>query len=131
MSEAGARGVVVAHSDLARALIGAVERISGIGDALVAVSNEGLSPAAVRERLDALVGDGPTIVFADLREGSCGLAARQVCVGNSPRRALVTGVNLPVLLDFVMKRHMPLEELVPRLVERGRASIASGGELAR
>lgn len=128
---AGTRGIVVAHSALAQALIDAVERIAGVDDALVALSNEGLSPEAVRERLDELAGDGPAIVFADLREGSCGLAARQVCIGSGPHRALITGVNLPVLLDFAMKRHLPLDELVPRLVERGRGSIASGAELRR
>ena len=132
MSDEGIRGIVVAHSDFARALIGAVERIAGSeGEPLVALSNDGLGPAQIREKLDALVGDGPAIVFADLREGSCGLAARQVCVGSGPRRALITGVNLPVLLDFVMKRHLPMDELVPRLVERGRASIVSGEEIRR
>ena len=124
MNEGAVRGIVVAHSDLARALIGAVERIAGADEgALVSLSNEGLGPDAIREKLDELAGDGPAIVFADLREGSCGLAARKVCLGGAPRRALITGVNLPVLLDFVMKRTLPLEELVPRLVERGRASI--------
>ncbi len=132
MSNAGVRGIVVAHSDLARALIEAVERIVGPdAGALVPLSNEGLGPDAIRDRLDELVGDGPAIVFADLREGSCGLAARQVCLGAGGERALITGVNLPVLLDFAMKRHLPLDELVPRLVDRGRAAIASGGELGR
>lgn len=131
MSDDGIRGIVVAHSELARALIAAVERIAGQEEgALVALSNEGLGPEAMREKLDDLVGDGPAIVFADLREGSCGMAARQVCLGGRTR-ALVTGVNLPVLLDFVMKRHLPLDELVPRLVERGRAAIGSGVEPRR
>lgn len=131
MSDDGVRGIVVAHSELARALIGAVERIAGSEEgALVPLSNEGLGPEAIREKLDELVGEGPAIVFADLREGSCGLAARQVCLGGGTR-AVITGVNLPVLLDFVMKRHLPLDELVPRLVERGRAAIGSGVEPRR
>ena len=131
MSDDGIRGIVVAHSELAGALIAAVERIAGHEEgALVALSNEGLGPEAIRKKLDDLVGDGPAIVFADLREGSCGMAARQVCLGGRTR-ALVTGVNLPVLLDFVMKRHLPLDELVPRLVERGRAAIGSGVEPRR
>ncbi|HUE77744.1 MAG TPA: hypothetical protein VMM83_07360 [Longimicrobiales bacterium] len=133
MSEGGVHGVVVAHSDLARALIQAVERIAGPAEdgALTALSNEGLGPDGIRARLDELVGDGPAIVFADLREGSCGLAARQVCLGAGDQRALITGVNLPVLLEFAMKRHLPLAELVPRLVDRGRAAIASGPESRR
>jgi mannose/fructose-specific phosphotransferase system component IIA len=132
MSDGEVRGIVVAHSELARALITAVESIAGTTEgALVPLSNDGLGPEAIRERLDELAGDGPAIVFADLREGSCGLAARAVCMGDGPRRALVTGVNLPVLLDFVMKRHLPLDDLVARLVERGRAAITSAPEPRR
>ena len=36
---------------------------------------------------------------------------------------VVSGVNLPVLLDFVFHRDMPLAALVERLVEKGRAGI--------
>lgn len=128
MSERLPRGVIVAHSDLARALVSAVERIAGIDeDVLVAVSNEGLGPNGLRERLDEVLGEDPGIVFADLREGSCGAAGRQVCLGGGPR-ALVTGVNLPMLLDFVMKRHLPLPELVARVADRGRGAIGTLAE---
>jgi mannose/fructose-specific phosphotransferase system component IIA len=89
----------------------------------VAVSNEGLGPTGIRERLDEVLGEGPAIVFSDLRDGSCGMAARQACVG--PDRVLITGVNLPVLLDFVMKRQLPLRELVPRLLDRARSAITA------
>lgn len=117
------RGVVVAHADLARALIEAVDRIVGLEDgALVAVSNEGLGPADIRARLAEVAGTGPAMVFTDLREGSCGMAARHLCVG-SPNHVLVTGVNLPMLLDFAMNRDRPLLELMDRVVERGRRGI--------
>ncbi|NIP82926.1 MAG: hypothetical protein GWM90_28345 [Gemmatimonadetes bacterium] len=117
------RGVIVAHSDLAAALVAAVQRISGVGpEALVALSNEGLGPGGIRDRLDELVGDHPAVIFSDLKGGSCGMAARQLC-GSRPGNGLVTGVNLAVLLDFVMNREMPMAELLERLQERGRAAI--------
>ncbi len=117
------RGVVVAHADLARALIEAVDRIVGIEEgALVAVSNEGLGPADIRARLAEVVGKGDAIVFTDLREGSCGMAARHLCLA-SPCHVLVTGVNLPMLLDFATNRDRPLPELVERVVERGQRGI--------
>lgn len=129
MSDA-VRGIVVAHSDMARALVEAVERIAGIEeDALVPVSNEGLRPEQVRDRLAELVGNDRAIIFTDLREGSCGMAARQVCLPTS-NRVLITGVNLPVLLDFVMNRHLPLTELTERLLDRGRKSIRAMPEPA-
>lgn len=123
MSEAPIIGVVVAHSDLASALIGAVQRITGVGDdVLLALSNEGLGPEAMRSRLAELVADGPAIVFTDLREGSCGMAARHVCL-SGPDRVLITGVNLPMLLNFALKRDLPQGELVALLLDRGRSAI--------
>lgn len=117
------RGVVVTHAGLGRALIEAVDRIVGLeDDALVALSNEGLGPAEIRDRLNEMVGSGPAILFTDLREGSCGMAAQHICLQHSDQ-VLVTGVNLPMLLDFVFHRELPLEELVPRLLEKGRGGV--------
>lgn len=117
------RGVVVAHADLARAMIEAVDRIVGLDQgALTSVSNEGLGPDEMRERLTAAAGSGPTIFFTDLREGSCGMAARRTCLGRSDQ-VLVTGVNLPMLLDFAMNRHLPLDALIDRVVDRAQRAI--------
>jgi mannose/fructose-specific phosphotransferase system component IIA len=117
------RGIVVAHADLARALIEAVDRIVGLGqETLQAVSNEGLGPGGIRQALEEIAGDGPAILFTDLREGSCGMAARHLCMAREDH-VLVTGVNLPMLLDFALNRDRPLEELVERVVERGRRAV--------
>ncbi len=119
----GVRGIVVAHADLARALVDAVDRIVGLEDgALVAVSNEGLGPAEIRDRLAEATGEGPAVVFTDLREGSCGMAARQICLHREDQ-VLITGVNLPMLLDFAMNRQRPLEEVVERVLDRGQRGI--------
>jgi len=130
MSEAGHRGVVVAHGSLATGLVDAVRRIAGVGDdVLTAVSNDGLSPDGIRERLNDILGDGPGVVFSDLREGSCGMGGRRVCLDRGDR-LLVTGANLPMLLDFVTHRNLPLRELATRLVDRGRASVVAFPETA-
>jgi mannose/fructose-specific phosphotransferase system component IIA len=125
MSDAkpGVRGVVVAHGEMADGLVSAVRRIVGdAADSLHALSNDGKSPAVLREELDELAGDEPVVVFVDLATGSCGIAALSCCRDRA-RRVLVGGVNLPMLLDFVFSRSLPLEELVPRLIDRGRAAI--------
>lgn len=113
----------MAHAGLAEALIEAVDRIVGLEEgALVALSNEGLGPAEMQARLEALAGDGPALIFTDLREGSCGMAARRLCLAR-PDHVLLTGVNLTMLMDFALNRHRDIHELAERAVERGRAAI--------
>jgi len=124
MSEGpGTTGVVVAHGAMAQGLVDAVRRIAGgAADALTPLSNEGLSPQDLRDELDRAAGAGPAVVFADLLSGSCGMAA-MVATRNSGVRRVVCGVNLPILLDFVFHRDLPLDELVARLVDKGRDGI--------
>jgi mannose/fructose-specific phosphotransferase system component IIA len=130
MSEAGHRGVVVAHGQLAAGLLSAVRRIAGVDEGvLFGLSNDGLGPDAVLTRLDELLEGGPGFIFSDLREGSCGLIARKACQVRTDR-VLVTGANLPMLLDFVMQRHLPEEQLIRRLVERGRGSVTTFPEVS-
>lgn len=118
-------GVVLAHGAMARGLADAVAKIAGPGeDVLIPLSNEGKSGEALQEELEGLLGKGPGIVFTDLTSGSCALSARRCCRPGEGR-AVVFGVNLPVLLDFVFNRNLPMEELVPRLLEKGRAGLTS------
>ncbi len=117
------RGLLLTHGEMAEGMADAVRRISGMeAEALHALSNEGESPETLAERVDELLGDVPAIVFTDLGTGSCALVARLTCRGRG-RRTVVFGVNLPMLLDFVFHRHLPLEELVPRLLEKGREGV--------
>jgi mannose/fructose-specific phosphotransferase system component IIA len=123
MSETGVRGIVIAHGDMATGLIDAVKHIAGIdGDFLVPLSNRGLGPDALAAEVRRLADDVPTIVFTDLQSGSCGFAARR-CVQDLPNLVVISGVNLPILLEFVMRRQLPLDQLVPFLLSRGRAAI--------
>lgn len=117
------RGVVVTHARLGEAMIEAAEEVSGITGALVAVSNRGVTPERLLERVTAAVEGGPAVVFVDLAAGSCGFAGR-AAARDCPRGAtVVTGVSLPMLLDFLFNRHLELPELVERLVDRGRSNI--------
>lgn len=125
-----ARGVIVTHARLGEALIEAAEEVSGVRDALVAVSNRGCTPDVLRERVAEAVGRGPVVVFVDLAAGSCGFASR-AAVRSCGESAIVTGVSLPILLDFLFHRDLPLADLTARLVDKGRANITAAGPEAR
>jgi mannose/fructose-specific phosphotransferase system component IIA len=126
MSDEGlVRGVLLAHGSMAHGMTDAVRRISGVGEeALVAVTNDGKSPDILKEELNGLLSEGPFIVFTDLASGSCALTAR-LCCRRGTDQVVVFGANLPMLLDFVFHRHLPLQELVPRLLGTGRESLQS------
>jgi mannose/fructose-specific phosphotransferase system component IIA len=127
-SEEAVRGILISHGGMADGIVDAVRRITGAGDeALQPVSNHGLAPDDLAAQLRQLVGSGPTIIFTDLQSGSCGFAARRLA-REFPQLVVISGVNLPLLLEFVMHRDMEVAELVPRLLSRGRAAIGCAPE---
>jgi mannose/fructose-specific phosphotransferase system component IIA len=119
----GIRGVVIGHSSLGEGMVAAVRRITGVDeDALSSLSNEGRGPDELLEAIRKRAGDNPVILFTDMGGGSCAFAARKAAMMRGST-AHVAGVNLPLLLDFVFHRELPLTELAERLVESGRAGI--------
>lgn len=116
------RGVIVSHSAVAEALVAAVNSITGIADALVAVSNEGCDHAALAERLSEAVGTRPAVLFIDLPGGSCLTGAARFAHGQ-PNLAVVTGVNLAMLLDFVFHRDVAPAAAARRAAEAGGKAI--------
>jgi mannose/fructose-specific phosphotransferase system component IIA len=116
-------GVVVAHGDLADALVHAVEEITGIRDALVAVSNRGCDRTALEQRILDAVAGRPGLVFADLPTGSCFLAARHG-LAERPDVRVIGGVNLSMLVDFVFHREAGLVAAEERARNVGGQAIA-------
>ncbi len=115
-------GVVVGHGDVARALVAAVEEISGIQGALVAVSNSGCDRGQLEDRIVAAVGDRATVVFVDMASGSCLFAALRR-FRDRPRVRVVTGVNLAMLLDFIFHREDDAQTAAARAVEAGGKAL--------
>jgi N-acetylgalactosamine PTS system EIIA component len=122
MSDVALRGVVVAHGALASALVAAVEEITGVRDVLVAVSNRGCDRDTLEARLREAAGSGPAVVFVDLQSGSCFFAAMH-SLGALPGMRVVTGVNLPMLVDFIFHREAGLEAAVARARDVGEKAI--------
>lgn len=117
------RGLVVAHSSLAEGMVAAARQISGAGEEVLRpLTNDGKGPEGLLESVTRELGDAPAVIFTDLPSGSCAFTARKLSLSR-PDTALICGVNLAMLLDFVFHRDLPLPQLVQRLVEKGRAGI--------
>ena len=117
--------LIVMHADLAQALVRAAERVVGPIEDVTLLSNEGLSrddlEQAIEERVQHWKHGG--LLLTDFWGGSC-----HTCGASAMRRhgevAIVTGVNLPLLLDYVYNRDkFPSGELAERLQQKGRESI--------
>jgi len=122
-----ALGIIVTHGAMSQGLVDAVTKITGVEEgALIPVSNDGKGPDALVAEVAAAaaLAEGPVVIFTDLMQGSCALAARFVC-RDPTNRTVLFGTNLPMLLDFVFQRDLPLDELQRRLLARGRAGICS------
>jgi mannose/fructose-specific phosphotransferase system component IIA len=120
-------GLIVTHGALGSELLRTVEGILGAQSDVHVLSNDGFSgdalSRAIEDRVRAVPDEWAVVVFTDLAAGSCGIASRRAdpC-GRVVRK--VTGVNLPMLLEFFHYRDtLPLDELLPRMEAKGKAGI--------
>jgi PTS system mannose-specific IIA component len=117
--------LLVTHGTLGDELVRTVAAILGPQDGVETLSNSGLSADALAEaierRLDGMPAQAPVVLFTDLAAGSCGIASRRV--GREGLRK-ITGVNLPMLLEFFHYRDtLSLDELLSRMEAKGKAGI--------
>jgi mannose/fructose-specific phosphotransferase system component IIA len=119
-------GVVVTHGGVAEGMVDAAERITGLTGVLLAISNEGCGMDDLGERIDNATKGKPSVVFVDMPVGSCLQAAARV-VRTGGDRAMVAGVNLPMLLDFCFHRDSTASEAALRAVDKGLAAIKTLG----
>lgn len=127
------RIVVVSHGELAAALCATAQLICGPLDAVVPIGLDASAPPEelaleLRAALDGPdVAELPVLVLADLAGGTpfniASLVARQV-----PNVVVLGGVNLGMLIEAITSVD-PLEQVVPHLVEAGRAGIREAAPL--
>jgi len=119
------RGVIVSHAAVAEALVAAVRAITGVEGALIPVSNEGCDQDALKARLVEATASQPAVLFVDLPGGSCLTSSLRFARGRA-ELAVVTGVNLAMLLDFVFHRDVAPAEAARRAAEAGGKAIKVG-----
>jgi mannose/fructose-specific phosphotransferase system component IIA len=115
-------GVIVTHAAVAQALLAAVAAITGVGDALIPVSNDGCDSGALTARLTQAIAGRPVVLFVDLPGGSCLTTSIRLARTNADV-AVVTGVNLAMLLDFVFHRDLTPAAAATRAAEAGSRAI--------
>ncbi len=119
------RAVLVTHGELGRELVRTVESIVGPQEEVHFVSNAGASLETLVARVREVIGEngGPAVLFVDLLGGSCGHACRAL-LAQETASAVVSGVNLPMLLDFFCNRgRVPFDELKQRILQKGRDGV--------
>ncbi len=120
---AAPKAIVLAHGNVAEALVAGVDLITGRGDRFFPLSNQNLGAAEIdallRERVGAL---GARVIFTDLPAGSCNFAACRL-LKDRPGLMVVTGVNLPALLQFATRDTASDADAVAAAVERGGSAL--------
>ncbi|MCP4571913.1 MAG: hypothetical protein GY838_06125 [bacterium] len=123
------RGYVITHGAIGEELVRVATLILGPQVGLEAASNAGRSAqditAGIAEWLAA--GREPALIMIDDYGGSCANAAQLAC-GDRSDTAIVSGVNLAMILGFLTWREThELEELSQRIVDKGREAIVRLG----
>lgn len=120
------RGIIVGHGSFSEMMLRTAEQIVGKQDFVEVVSNTGMSCTLLNDKLDEVVGHTnkhETIVFVDLPGGSCTISCYNM-LKNREDINVICGINLPILIEFFMLREKyGADQLVPILVEKGKASI--------
>jgi PTS system N-acetylgalactosamine-specific IIA component len=117
--------IVAGHAEFADGLISAVEKITGRGARLVSVSNRGLGPAEIEATMRAAAdATSVRVIFTDLPAGSCTIAARRL-LRDRPDLRLVTGANLPAVIDYVLSVDVDADpsDALAHAVDRGRGAL--------
>ncbi len=126
MDNKGPIGILVTHGGLARELIQTAEYIIGEIPFCYAISNKDLGDEALIARIRGIIEKAsPSFVFlfVDYFGSSCSMNCTRAARGMK-NVVVISGVNLPILLDFVTKRGtMSPEEIVRNLVKRGQESV--------
>jgi PTS system N-acetylgalactosamine-specific IIA component len=127
MSDGVVRALVAGHGDFAAGLVSAVDAITGQGSMLEPIQVKGLCSEDIQHLLrERLLATGALVIFTDLQAGSCTMAARRI-LREVADVALVSGTNLPMLLDFTMSRVEDPVEAARAAVEKGRSSMTVVG----
>lgn len=129
------RALVITHGDIGRELVRVTEMILGPTEGLTAMSNMGKSAIDITAEIKKWLESSPAVdsetdqklILLDDYGGSCATSAQLAC-GQDPETAVISGVNLAMLLGFVTWRDTgDFSDLVAKTVQKGREAIVQVG----
>ncbi|GBE30708.1 MAG TPA: hypothetical protein ENH10_05275 [Bacteroidetes bacterium] len=114
-------GLVVTHGKLGEVLVHEVEHLIGRQDSFKSLSTLGMSAGEITEKVHNLIGNDQYIVFTDT-PGTSPTIRSYAAIQND--QAVVSGVNIGMLLSFIMNREtIDFRELTERMVRDGRRCV--------
>jgi mannose/fructose-specific phosphotransferase system component IIA len=126
MTEKDITGIIVTHGQLGEELLRTVGLIIGEVHDCYALSGSDLGDEQVVKSIHEILDRNnakSAIVFVDYFGGSCGISCVKAARGLEGVK-VISGVNLPILLDFVTKQGtMGLDDIVDHLIHRGQESV--------
>ncbi len=126
--------IIVSHGTLSEALLNTSEMILGKQEKITAIpliASQGLDDlkAKLREAVEALASKEGVLILADMFGGS----AANVSAGflASYKVEVLTGVNLPMLLEAMLSRaaYTEVKQLAKYLAEKSRGAIINIGDI--
>lgn len=118
--------IILTHSQLSFAYQKILEKMFGVLENTVFLSNEGMSLEELKKKLEEEIkklNKENIIIFVDLIQGSCGQVAYQL-KKEKENIKLVCGFNLPSLIKFfTYKDKIPLEDLLKEVIISGKEGI--------
>lgn len=122
--------ILISHGNLAQELLNTSNLILGEQKNVTAI---GLQPdenldclkKKIKSACDQLYHQDGILILADLFGGTPINASILVALRCYEKIEILSGVNLPILLDAFINRNIPLKELADRLKQVGKNSIIS------
>lgn len=120
--------VIVAHGQLAREYLAAIEHVVGHQEGIRAIGIEANHDRArkeseICEAADAVDSGSGVVMVTDLWGGSPSNLSLMACL--PPDRRILYGANLPMLIKLAKSRDKPVGEAVRAAMEAGKKYIDS------
>ena len=125
--------IIITHGDLGKELVIVAKSIVGSQQAVETISlTPGESPGELKKKIEevlpALLAGGGVIIFTDMFGGTPTNTSLPLTLDRPLE--LLTGVNLPMLLEFFASREvLDLPELVQKVKQTGQKTIINAKEM--